>query len=247
MSDVMDCLVFHIYGAMSSWGDVSIGSLRTTRMYPSKSGVIGLVSAALGIDRYDTDAQRELSRGYDVVVAVAGGSSILRDFHTIQTSKGSDTEVIVGGARRHELGAKAVDTMLSTREYVLNGFYSVFLVPRSDCRYTLQDLRSALERPHYVPYLGRKSCPVSFPMVPSIVTYDRMYDAIVGEAFRPFLEEGSPFRKHLQEEKSIHIYATSEVEGAEGVAMRRVRDEPSNRDRWQFTERDEYEYRAVMP
>src|SRR6266699_2816470 len=47
-------LVFRLYGPMCSWGDIAVGEVRPSTMHPSKSAILGLVAAALGLKRPDT-------------------------------------------------------------------------------------------------------------------------------------------------------------------------------------------------
>ena len=49
----MDILVFRLYGPMASWGEIAVGENRHTANYPSKSALLGLLGAALGIERDD--------------------------------------------------------------------------------------------------------------------------------------------------------------------------------------------------
>ena len=48
-----DFLVFQLYGALASWGDIAVGEYRPSQGQPSKSAVTGLLAAALGIARAD--------------------------------------------------------------------------------------------------------------------------------------------------------------------------------------------------
>jgi CRISPR-associated protein, Cas5e family len=51
-----DYLVFRLYGPLASWGEPAVGGDRPTSAYPSRSAVLGLLGAALGIKR-DDEAQ----------------------------------------------------------------------------------------------------------------------------------------------------------------------------------------------
>ena len=52
----MSTLLLRLAGPMQSWGTDSKFDVRRTQREPSKSGVIGLVAAALGIPRQDRQA-----------------------------------------------------------------------------------------------------------------------------------------------------------------------------------------------
>ena len=57
-----DYLLFRLYGALASWGDIAVGNIRPSYGYPSKSSVIGLIAAALGVKRDKHEKQTELSK-----------------------------------------------------------------------------------------------------------------------------------------------------------------------------------------
>ena len=54
-----DFLVFQLYGALASWGDIAVGEYRPSQGHPSKSAITGLLAAALGIEREDDAAPRD--------------------------------------------------------------------------------------------------------------------------------------------------------------------------------------------
>ncbi|HLD44337.1 MAG TPA: CRISPR-associated protein Cas5, partial [bacterium] len=49
----MDYLVFQLRAPLSAWGETAVGEYRPTSNYPSNSALLGLLAAALGIDRED--------------------------------------------------------------------------------------------------------------------------------------------------------------------------------------------------
>ena len=67
---MLDFLIFQLYGQMASWGEIAVGEYRPSRDYPSKSAIIGLVAAALGITRDDEDRQLALSEALGFGVCV---------------------------------------------------------------------------------------------------------------------------------------------------------------------------------
>ena len=42
-----ECLLFQLYGPMASWGQVAVGDQRPSDSQPTKSAVLGLISASL--------------------------------------------------------------------------------------------------------------------------------------------------------------------------------------------------------
>ncbi|MGL4603678.1 MAG: CRISPR-associated protein Cas5, partial [Iodobacter sp.] len=53
-------LVFRLYGAMASFGEIAVGELRHSAAYPSRSALLGLLGAALGIARSNEAGQQAL-------------------------------------------------------------------------------------------------------------------------------------------------------------------------------------------
>lgn len=126
----MDTLLLCLNGPMQSWGVQSRFGSRDTGLEPSKSGVIGLLCAALGRSRAEpVDDLNTLRMG----VRVDREGRMAQDFHTAADPK------------------KAV---VSTR-YYLSG--AVFLVGLEGSLPLLQTLQSALQHPRWALYLGRKA------------------------------------------------------------------------------------------
>ena len=74
-------LLLRLAGPMQSWGTQSRFSMRDTGLEPSKSGVIGLLCAALGRPREDTAIVRRLT-ALTMGVRVDREGVMKKDFHT---------------------------------------------------------------------------------------------------------------------------------------------------------------------
>ena len=61
-------LLLTLYAPLASWGDIAVGEVRGSWDRPSRSAVLGLVAAALGVDRADQAAHDALDVGYGVAV-----------------------------------------------------------------------------------------------------------------------------------------------------------------------------------
>ena len=82
----MSVLLLRLAGPLQAWGDSSRFVRRTTRTEPTKSGVVGLLAAALGRSReepVDDLAQLELG------VRADQPGTLLRDFQTERSLDGS--------------------------------------------------------------------------------------------------------------------------------------------------------------
>src|SRR5664280_3321130 len=56
------CVALLLDGPMQSWGHASRFERRTTALHPTRSAVMGLIAAALGIDKHGSDEAAQLVR-----------------------------------------------------------------------------------------------------------------------------------------------------------------------------------------
>lgn len=135
----MSTLLLRLAAPLQAWGTDSKFEVRDTGREPSKSGVVGLLAAALG-RRRDADLSDLNALRFGVRVDQEG--KLLRDFHT----------------------ARSAD-----KSYVTSRYYLVdacFLVGLEGERAFLQQLADALKHPCFPLFLGRRSCPPSQPLFP---------------------------------------------------------------------------------
>jgi CRISPR system Cascade subunit CasD len=133
----MSVLLLRLAGPMQSWGVQSRFSVRDTGLEPSKSGVVGLLCAALGRHRREPVADLAALR---MGVRVDREGRMARDYHTA-------LEVIKADGSRP-------DTVVSERYYLAD---AAFLVGLEGDLAILQTLHTALARPVWQLYLGRKA------------------------------------------------------------------------------------------
>ena len=140
----MPTLLLQCVAPLQAWDTQSNFGVRTTGREPSKSGIIGLLCAALGRSREEpVDDLAALRMG----VRVDQEGQILRDWHTA----GVDGYLRAGGTVEH------TNVITSTRYYLSDAAFLVGL--ESEGRELLQDLHDALNHPRWILFLGRKSCP----------------------------------------------------------------------------------------
>ncbi|HAG14490.1 MAG TPA: type I-E CRISPR-associated protein Cas5/CasD, partial [Ruminococcus sp.] len=82
----MSTLLLRLAAPLQSWGDSAKFEIRSTGREPTKSGVIGLLAAALGISREDKEALQQLNALRFGIRADREGK-LLRDFHTARDAK----------------------------------------------------------------------------------------------------------------------------------------------------------------
>ncbi len=151
-------LFMRLAGPMQSWGVMSRFSKRDTGKEPSKSGVIGLVCAAMGISRNDDQHPDFLKLTESKLgVRVLREGVLQSDYHTAQNIAKAD-----GGIK---------DTELSTRNYLSDADFIAAI--ESDDRELLQRVHEALKKPKWQLFLGRKA------FVPHVPVYVSDKAAIV--------------------------------------------------------------------
>ncbi len=233
----MRFLLFTLYAPMGSFGEIAVGERRMSWARPGRSAVLGLVAAALGIERSDEAAHHNLEACLYYAVRTDAPGRPLMDYHTAQTPKARKGRTFA--TRRQELESDDLNTVLSSREWRSDACFTAALWPRPGGAVDLDEIANALQRPRFALYVGRKSAPLGLPLNPEIITADTFMDAF--EARQPSEEE----RNIMQ---SLHIagVATGEVAfdhdapGAPaGVRIERRRDAVLSRTRWQFADRSE--------
>ncbi|MCX9014622.1 MAG: type I-E CRISPR-associated protein Cas5/CasD [Candidatus Methanoperedens sp.] len=237
-------LVFRLYGPMASWGDVAVGTYRPTFDHPSKSAVMGLLAAAIGIRRDEDVKLRAIAESYDFAVRVDASGTMLRDYHTSQVPpSGTGRNLKHFATRKDELAVSKSDlkTILSTRDYYCDAVYTVCLWSKTDeVPYSLETLAQKLKEPEFVLYLGRKSCPLAMPVAAKVVSGANIQD--VFGAMDPDNLLGN-----LKKDDSMRLYWEG-TQDAGVPAMHTItrRDDPLSRKRWQFADRMEH-FAVVQP
>jgi len=143
----MAVLLLRLAGPMQSWGTQSRFTHRDTDLEPSKSGVIGLLCAAMGKPRDDLTAIKELA-GLKMGVRIDRQGTLKRDYHTAQ-------KVAKAG------GGPPKDCELSNRFYLSDACFLVGLL--GELR-LLEKLQKSLTDPVWQMYLGRKAFVPGLPV-----------------------------------------------------------------------------------
>ena len=141
----MICLLLPLVGPMQSWGTRSRFQERDTEGEPTKSGVVGILCAAIGRDR---DASLQDFSQVDLGVRVDREGILRREF---QTAEG------VALAK----GGISPDAQISNRAWLAD---AAFLAALSGPESLLRQAHSALANPKWALFLGRKSYTPSQPI-----------------------------------------------------------------------------------
>jgi CRISPR system Cascade subunit CasD len=235
-------LLFRLYGPLASWGDIAVGTHRPSYDRPSKSAVMGLLAAAVGIHRNEDDKHKKLAEAYNFAVLVNSPGVFLRDYHTAQIPSASSIKKQKHiHSRKEELGVykEEIAAVLSTRDYYSDSVYTIAIWAKEDhsetYTYSLELLKKKLNEPEFVLYLGRKSCPPALPVEAQIISGDGLKEALGKIEFK--CEE---FLKSLKKEKQVRLFWEGEEEGLVPVHTVARRDLTMSRKRWQFADRKEH-------
>lgn len=134
----MATLLLRLAGPLQSWGVESKFEIRRTMNFPTKSGIIGMLAAALGYSRENSlDELNKLKFG----VRVDREGKLIRDYHTAVGEK----------------------PYITNRYYLSDAIFLVGL--ESDDRNFLNTVENALKNPAFPLFLGRRSCPPTMPLL----------------------------------------------------------------------------------
>ena len=158
----MATLLLKFVAPMQSWGSRSRFDVRDTEREPTKSGVLGLVAAALGRDR--TEPIDDLS-ALRLGVRVDREGAVRYDFQTAKdVIRASITKEQWLRARTKGKTTGTQDTVVSRRYFLSD---AAFLVGLEGNPQLLEQIEEALKRPKWTLFLGRKSYlpgePIHFP------------------------------------------------------------------------------------
>lgn len=229
-------LVMRLTAALSGMGDVAGHERRGSHRWPGKSAVLGMIGAALGVDRTDAAGQAALATGYGVAVLVRRPGSLLIDFHTSQTipSAAARNPMSRKEALERAAAAQKLNTTITYREYREDVVMDVAIDAQAAARWSLREIEAALLKPHYVLYFGRKACPLTDPLGPRIIT-----DADPLSAMRAYASD--PAIPSLPHQMATERFAVCEVGSLPTIpngSTRETRwDSPGDRERWQFANR----------
>lgn len=164
-------LVFTLTAALGAMGDLAGHERRGSLDWPGRSAIIGLLGAALGLRR-DSDFSALERLGIAVAIFDAGAG--LRDYHTVETVPSAAVKNANSRPEALRIAGKLkTNTAITLRDYRGGAMFGVAVWGEG-----LEGLKAALERPGFVPYLGRKSCPLAAPMGARIVEAEGPEDAL---------------------------------------------------------------------
>ncbi|TCO82051.1 CRISPR-associated Cas5e family protein [Plasticicumulans lactativorans] len=229
-------LILKLAGPLQAWGGHTFEDFRPSHDVPTRSGLLGLLGACLGVRRDDPDGQQALARSVRFAVRTdrrtladrwhAEGelkrlgaryaglqqrplpAQRFTDFHTVL-----DARTVGGGVRK--------DPVVSRREYLADAVFTVAVGVHPQAGVTLDALAAAVRRPVFTPSLGRRSCPPSRPLFEAVVQ---------GRSLVAALDAVAPHAGLIHTEEA----------DADGLPQLRVRDVPVIARPRQFATREVY-------
>jgi CRISPR system Cascade subunit CasD len=223
-------LVFALVAPMGAFGDLAGHEQRGSAGWPGRSAILGLMGAALGVRRDDATGQDALS-DWRMAVSILHRGSVLNDFHTVQTVP--STRIKRPATRAEALRAlnRSDNGLITRRSYRMDCAFGVALWGGDTAA-----LEVALKAPHFVPYLGRKSCPLSAPMAPKRLEAEGPLQALAYVTLPPFLAL----------DPAAPLFVASDIPLGEGRSETR-HDIPLDREKWHFAAREVHIHRPEDP
>lgn len=158
-------LILRLDGPMQAWGAHTFEDFRPSNLFPTRSGLLGLLGACLGIDRSDHVGLEQLAQSVEFTVRadravvrpdadrpIAKSAVKLSDFHTVLAARKVD-------------GSANENPVVSRREYLFDAAFTVAIGEKQKASVTLSAVADALLRPCFTPLLGRRSCPITCPLL----------------------------------------------------------------------------------
>lgn len=152
-------LILRLAGPMQAWGQPTFEGTRPTGRFPTRSGLLGLLGACLGIQRDDTSSLQALSESVqfavrcdelildDRRVSVTG----LRDYHTVL------------GAREDYRGLKSHETIQTWREYLCDASFTVALWLTPHATMVISELEKSSIKASVYTLPGAEKLPTNTP------------------------------------------------------------------------------------
>ncbi len=191
-----DYLVLKLEGPMQAWGGHTFEDRRPSEIFPTRSGLLGLLAACLGYRRTEQDKLQALASSILFAVRIDSKPIKMIDYHTVKD------------ARKEYQGLKSNETIQTWREYLQEAKYTVVIWLTDQPLLSLEALITAINKPVFTPFLGRRSCPLVRPLFHDRVSAKNELAALNlvkplgGIIYSESLDEGKP--KLLVRDVPIH-------------------------------------------
>lgn len=161
----MSALILRLSSLLQSWGERGTFHERDTSPLPTRSGLIGLITAAQGRTRaqaltpYDHLPGAPSHRDLTFTIRVDDPGTRYRDFHTVGGGYPPDRRLRTADGKPR---SAEKSTLISRRDYLTGACFTVAV---EGPKQLIDDIAQALDAPQFGLYLGRRSCLPDTPLV----------------------------------------------------------------------------------
>ena len=213
-------LILKLDGPMQAWGDHTYEDYRPSRDFPTRSGLLGLLAACLGIEREDAEAQSRLADSVEFTVRAdrigKRHPAKLADFHTVLKARKVD-------------GKENPNPVVSRREYLYDAHFTIAVGQRDNAAVSLEEIEHGLRNPVYTPSLGRRSCPLTRPLLADSVEAENgiaalakvpptgglIYAETPSDQGKPIAVRDIPMHRRKRQFATRKVYVHKEQEAAD--------------------------------
>jgi len=164
MSPESKWLALWLDGPLQSWGFESRFERRHTGMFPTKSGVLGMLCAASGAPKGST-REREMLGAFAAPGMVTVRVPRRVRGRVLSVRRLTDYHTILGTRTAENPKPRLDQTVQSWRDYLLDARFVVLLPGTPPA---IMDAAGALSNPAWGVWLGRKSCIPALPVLVSV-------------------------------------------------------------------------------
>ncbi|MDI6705225.1 MAG: type I-E CRISPR-associated protein Cas5/CasD [Bacillota bacterium] len=191
-----ELLFLRLEGILQSWGERARWDTRDTASVPTKSGVIGLLTCAMGIPREDVRLL-QLEKVLRMGVRVDFPGLWIEDYHTVK----GYIQNAEGNVKKEE------ETKITPRRYLQD---ASFLVVMQGDKNIIRQCGEALRRPVWQMFLGRKCCVPTSPILEGLNSkFESIEEAMV---FWPISEKAAMLWESSGDYKKESTYLSGELE-----------------------------------
>lgn len=195
----MKTILLKLAGPLQSWGTNSHFEYRRTDNYPSKSAIIGIILASMGIRRGISDDIIAKLNKVDFAVRIEQEGNLLEDYHIVHTCLKTD------------------DPYVTERYYLEDAVFLAALGSENGA--VIAEIEYALKYPHFQPFMGRRSCPVPVDFFLGV------FEEGVIEILQTYpWQAASWFKKKQRHDSKYHTFVYADSHLLQQAARKRRKD-----------------------
>jgi len=139
------------------------------------------LGASLGIDREDIQGRADLNASFELTVRADRRKVQTEQFgqikeKTLTMQRMTDYHTVLDARKVN--GSPRPEAIVSRREYLCDAEFSLALGFRNNVVFSLEKVKDAIQKPHYTPFLGRRSCPIQRPLFEKTVSAENAQQAL---------------------------------------------------------------------